>query len=208
VSIKTRIADGQGGGYSAGVTQDHALKVSVVNRTASDTTVEELTRIKLLRDFLKSGSSINLNVDGSTTPVIFSHQAALGFAKWVQGVRFLFHDVNMELDTNDFRRFGTAAITPGLINGIKFYVEQGGTTTNFFVSPIQTIGDFMSYADDYTNFVNSIDTQTDFLSFDFNFDVPVALPDGSTDRVVVEIQDDLSSLTLFNVIVRGYQELL
>lgn len=208
MSVGLRIRDGEGSGREAGVTQDRALKVSVVNRTASDATVEELTRVKQLRSFLQNGGSVDMNVDGSATPVEFIHEADTGIAKWITGVRFLFHSDNMELDTNDFRRFGAAAIAPGLANGLTFFVLQGGTQTSFFPDPVKAVGDFMSYADDYTNFINSVGTQTDFLSFDFKFDEPVALPEGSEDKIVVKVEDNLTALDLFKVIVRGYQEVL
>jgi hypothetical protein len=208
--IKVRILDGEGSGRHPGVTEEHALKVAVVTQSAHTIPTEELIRQKVLREFLAepAGSSTDLNVDGSVTPVEFVITAVPGVTKWVTGLRILLNGVNMEMDTNDFRRFGaaTASQTP-LTNGIEMFVEQVGSTSQFYVDPIQTMGQFLDYADRFTNIVNAVSTQSDFLSFDFDFDVPVVLPPGTTDKVAVKVSDDLTAIDLFKVIARGYREI-
>jgi len=184
------------------------MKVTTVEPISVEISAAVLTRRKLLNEFFTDpGGSIDLNVDGSTTPVEYTIEPSSDRVRWINRVRFLFNDTNMELDTNDFRRFGTAATAPGLTNGLTFSVHQGGVETDFFKSPIVTVGDLMDYADDFTNFVNAISAQSDFLSFDFDFEQPVVLPVDSTDKLVVTINDDLTSIDLFKVIARGFQEL-
>jgi len=152
-----------------------------------------------------------MNVDGSVTPVEFVVQASSSRTKWVTAVRLLLNGVYLEIDTNDFRRFGscTAGATP-LVNGVEMFADQGGIITHFFASPVQVIGEFLNYADDFTNLKNSISATSDFLELRFKFDTPVVLTEGSTDRLVVKIADDLTdaSFTLFNALARGYQELI
>jgi hypothetical protein len=209
MGLFSRIRDGEGSNRTAGVTTEHALKVALVEQAANTIPVAQLIRQKQLRAFLlNSSSSKDLNVDGSVTPVEFALEGEEGSTKWVLRLRILLNDVNMEINTNDFRRFGTAtaAATP-LTNGIEFFTEQEGTVTDFVAEPITTIGEFMNYASEYTNFVNSVGTQEDFLSFDFAFDVPIVLPAGASDRIVCRINDDLTDVDLFQILAFGYQEL-
>jgi hypothetical protein len=112
------------------------------------------------------------------------------------------------MNTNDFRRFGaaTAGGTP-LTNGITLKVTQGGLVTDFFIAPITRMGDFFNYSDSYLNIINAITSQSDFLYFDFNFDSTVVLPPGTTDQIAMTVNDNLTAIDLFKVIVRGYQEI-
>jgi hypothetical protein len=211
MSLPIQIKNGIGTGHLAEVTEQHALKVTGINSSSSSQSSTELTLFKQLREFFTElgGASDDLNIDGSTTSKEFTIEAETGKTKWVTGVRILLYDTEMELDTNDFRRFGSAtAVSTPLTNGIEFYATQGGIQTNYFVDPITTIGDFMNYADKYTNFINAVSNQDDFLSFDFNFDVPIVLPEGSSDKLSITINDDLTDVFFFKSIARGYQELI
>jgi hypothetical protein len=87
-------------------------------------------------------------------------------------------------------------------------VLQGGVQTNFFINPITRTGEFMDYADDFTNLANSVTAQEDFLSFDFVFDGEVILIPGSGDAVSLTVNDDLTNLSLFRAVARGFQEVL
>lgn len=204
------VLDGEGSKRKAGVTVKHALKVSVLELSSAEQSEDELTAKKNYRGFLlNTGGSGDMNVDGSSTPVLFKQSSISTATRWLSGVRLLFNGTNMEIQTNDFRRFGnaTAQQTP-LTNGVELFLIQGGIQTNLFITPITTIGQFMDYADSITNFVNAVSTQSDFLSFDFSFDVPLVLPPGSQDYVAVKVSDDLTNIDLFKGIVRGYQETL
>jgi hypothetical protein len=44
------------------------------------------------------------------------------------------------------------------------------------------------------------------LSFDFHFEQPVVLPEAVSDSVIMTISDDLTAIDLFQVAVRGWQE--
>lgn len=209
--VDSRIVDGEGTPRrAAGVTNKHALKVSVLELSSAEQSVEDLTSRKMLRGYLSdSGGSDDLNVDGSSAPYLFKIGAVSDATRWITSVRLLLNGANMELHTNDFRRFGLAtAVSTPLPNGVELFVWQGGVQSDQFVTPIKTIGQFMDYADSYTNFINAIDNQTDFLSFDFYFEVPVVLPPGSVDYIAVRINDDLTNVMLFKVIARGHQETL
>jgi hypothetical protein len=207
--ISTRIRD-RLTGRVADVTQDHALKVALsggLQGSSVGKTPEELTAIKYYSGYLHNGSSIDLNVDGSVTPVEFVEESTTLCVKWITRVRILLNGTYFELNTNDFRRFGaaTAGGSP-LTNGIQFWVEQGGVTTQIFTSPVRYTGDFMNYAEDYTNIINAISAQSDFLSFDMQFVQPIVLPPTVTDKLVMKIRDNLTAISLFQVALDGYQE--
>lgn len=205
---KVNIKDGTGSGYFAHVTEDHALLVTEQNRNSFQTPDEFLTRYKLYRGFLlNSSSSKDLNVDGSVTPVEFSVSSEDGKVLYVTHIRVLLNGTYFEMGTQDFRRFGTAT-TGGaaLTNGITLQAIQGGVTTDLFADPITRTGDFFNYSDDYINLYNAVGSQEDFLSFDFDFEQPIVLPEAVEDKLVMTINDDLTSIDLFQVIVRGWQE--
>ena len=209
MSLPAMIEDGGGKRYRLRVMPDGSILTSSSTSSSKGKTATELTFKKQFRGFLvNSAGGDSLAVDGSTTPVEFSLTQQVGKVLFITNIRIVLHSTYMELQTNDFRRFGTAAVAPGLTNGILLYVEQSGVQTNLFIDPIQTIGDFMDYADDFTNFVNAISSQSDFLSFDFNFDTPVVLVPGSTDKIEMVVRDNLTSIDLFRVIGRGYQEIV
>jgi len=191
------------------VTSEGALYVNIVEGAAAELPVETLTRRKLLRGFLLNASSKELNVDGSSTPVEFIAGSDDAKTKWLTSARVLFNGTNLEMNTNDFRRFGAAtASQTALTNGLEFFAIQGGIQTNFFIEPIARMGDFFTYSDDYLNIVNSISSQSDFLFFDFVFEQPIVIPPGTADRIVMRVNDDLTSIDLFHVIIRGYQEII
>ena len=207
MSIDSIIRDGTGTRYQAKVTSDHALLTSPITVSTSSQSIGDLTRKKQYREWLRdpSGSEI-MNVDGSTTPILFSETAEPGKVKWITSWRLLMHDTGMELETNDFRDFGVSHVSPGLTNGLQFYFEQAGRQIDVFLENVVRIGDFPNYSDDHVNLVNAVTSQSDFLSFRFDFDQPVALPAGSNDKIVMKISDDLSTLDYMRVLVRGWQE--
>jgi len=120
-------------------------------------------------------------------------------------VRFLFNDTNLNLSSGEFDRFGS--VTAGsLSNGITLVLHQGGSTVSLFTNPILYIGHFMDYATNYQNFVGALGAGTDFLSFDFDMEQPIPLAEGSADKIVCTINDDMSNLDLFEVSLFGYKE--
>jgi hypothetical protein len=212
MSIDVLIRDGTGTRVTANVNRDNALKVYMTEpslRDEAETGYEELTRKKQYRDWLRtSAGSYEMNINGSVTPVLFEETAEASKVKWITSWRIVMNDTYMELETNDFRRFGTAATAPGLTNGLEFYFVQGGRQIDVFLEPVKKIGDFMDYADSFINLVNAVSSQEDYLSFDFIFDQPVCLPAGSNDKIVMKVADNLTAVDLMRVIVRGWQEFI
>jgi len=209
MSINVKIED-PCSGKEAGVTPNGAIKVAQVARSAANISAEELTLHKQYRGFLtNSDGSKDLNIDGSDTPVEFRIEAQADLIRWIVSARFIFNGIYLEIDTSDFRRFGDAtSSSSSLANGVEFFLEQAGIETQIFAFPVTTMGEFMNYTDSFTNFIDATSYYGDFLSFDFNFDVPIALVPGSIDFITVRINDDLTDIDLFQVILRGYQEII
>ena len=207
--VSSQIVDGTGDGFAAAVNAQNALRTNAIPLTSRGFSASDLANLRQLREFLRDESgSINLNADGSTTPIEFSLEAIEGVTRWVTGVRLIFEGGNLEISTNDFRRFGTAATSPGLTNGVEIETEQQGQTVTITKAPVVTIGDFLTYSNAYLNLANSVAAGTDFLRFDFRFDQPIVLVEGSIDRLLIRISDDLTPILKFQAIARGYEESL
>ena len=212
MGIKSRIQDGEGTSVTAGVTSQNALKVAVTERNISSYTPSELiatfTNRKQFRAYFQDeNGSRDHCVDGSSTPISFCLQAEQDKVNWVTQCRLILNGTELELGTNDFRRYGAAAIAPGLTNGCEFVIGQGGLETHIFAEPVKAIGDYMSYQNAWENFVNAISAQSDFLLFDFIFPRPIALVIGVFDQLAFRINDDLTAIDVQYMIASGYQEL-
>lgn len=208
--IRNHIEDGGGSGKLTDVTPREALKVQPLPETAVGIPQKVLTALLVEREYLTdSAGSSNLNVDGSVTAVDFTIEAEPTLTKWITGFDVLFEDGNLDMASTEFRRFGdaTAANTP-LTNGVLIFAEQSGIITNIAVDPITVMGDFFNYADSYVNLVNAIATNVDFLRWTFMLDKPIVIPAGTQDRFVFTIRDNLTAMSSFKVIARGYKELV
>lgn len=212
MSVKTEIIDGKGRGRSAEVTPGGTLLVTPQTETARGIDPARLANQLVLSErFTDENGSSEQVVDGSVTPVDFSIRAEQGVTKWVTGFRLIIIGPNLDISTNQLRRYGAAAA--GLTNGIQIESFQAGETANITANPVQTIADYFLYQDDFLSLVSSISNNEDLLTFDFLFVRPVVLVEGSTDEVIIRIRDDMTAaLNTVNAsqfaISRGWKELL
>lgn len=216
MSVRSHIEDGQGTSTLAKVMPNNALRVSNFPPiSAAGLTADELTNVKFYQEFFSnSAGATDMNVDGSVTAVDFEIQSELNLVKWINEFRINIEGEQFEISTNDFRSFGAVA-SPGLTNGIEIFTIQSGVRTDISSEPIRISGEFLNYSDDFTNFVNAISSQGDFLQLIFRFSQPIALPQGVPDRLVVRIQDDLTAALVIGAgagqmkaIAKGYKEFL
>lgn len=216
MSIKNLIQDGEGTKRTAGVTTDHALKVTDTSYGQGPALIDlaadgfkALLRKKTWASyFIDSGGSHELNIDGSVTPVDFKIRSQSDRLKTIQYVRFIMHDTQMSLGSSEGRRFASAASTPGLTNGVRFYVEQGGEETDLFLEPITQIAGFLNYAVDLVNEAGALGAGEDVLTVTMDFEfAPVQIVPGGFDSITVKIQDDLSNMNTFQVFGFGSQEI-
>lgn len=212
MSTKGRIADGLGTSRTVAVTPANALLVQVLPETSIGIPGNLLAGYRLLSEFFTdAGGSSNQVVNGSGTPVEFAIRATTGVTKWITGFRIIIEGNNFELATADFRRYG-AIVAPGLTNGIEIQADQGGIVTDIAGDPVQNTGDYLNYADGFTNFVNAITAQADYLQFTFRFERPIVLTAASNDRVIIRIRDNLTLAVLSSgtprqyALATGYQE--
>jgi hypothetical protein len=157
--------------------------------------------------YFLNGSSKDMNVDGSTTPVLFSVDCASGYIRCIRRIRFVLHSDKLNLDTLDFRGFGDSG-TGALTNGVELYIDYNGSTDDVFLSPIKTLGGFLEFTKTFNNFKGSISSTTDYLAFDLTLDTPLFLHGSLSHKIVIKISDDLTDLTVFRAYVSGYYEVL
>ena len=211
MSVKAEIVDGTGTATTAQVLDSRALLVSILPQSSKGIPPDDLANLRQLREFfVESGGSESQVVDGSVSAVEFRVTSSPSVTKWITGFRIIIQGQNTQLASNDFRRYSQTP--PGLANGIDIEAFQGGIVTVFTAAgPIQKLGDFLNYADDFTNFVSAISANVDYVKFDFEFDQPVVLAEGGTDTLTIRINDDLTAAlsdpdAAQYAIARGYQE--
>jgi hypothetical protein len=213
MSINTQIEDGLGSGRNAQVTPGNALLVQNYPAISGrGLPAEQLTAIRLLRQFLttSAGATSMIVAGTAANPFDFEVRAEEGVTKWVTGFRMNVESNNFNLGSNDFEDFG--AVSSPLTNGVEIFVVQGGFQVDVSAQPIRTLGNFLNYTDEFTNFINAVGSSGDFFQAVFAFDQPVVLPEGTQDKLVIRIQDDLTSRITtsvggtMNAIAQGYQE--
>lgn len=214
MSTKGRITDGLGTGRTVSVTPANALLVQVLPDTSIGIPGALLSRYRLLSEFfLDGGGSSNQVVNGAGTPVEFSIRASVGLTKWITGFRVIIEGNEFALATNDFRRYG-AIPDPGLPNGLQIEADQGGVITAIANEPVRITGDYLNYANEFTNFINAITSNAEYLQFVFRFDQPIVLTAASTDRLTIRVRDNLIAAVIAVPAARarqyalatGYQE--
>ncbi|MHC4710770.1 MAG: hypothetical protein ACYTA3_10255 [Planctomycetota bacterium] len=210
MSVKTEIHDGLGSNRTAGVTPSSALRVQVLPPSARGIEPSAVASLRQLREFfVNAAGSESQIVDGSTTPVEFRVAAAANVTKWVTGFRLIIQGQNCDLATQDFRRYAQTAA--GLANGVEIETFQGGATANIAAAPIQILGEYLNYNGEFVNLTAAISPSVDYIRFDFAFATPVVLSVGSTDALIIRVNDDLTA-ALANAdsaqyaIAAGYQE--
>ena len=211
MSVKTRIHDGLGSGRTANVTPKNALLVQVLPETSKGVPPADLANLRFLQEFFRnSAGSVEQRVAATlAAPVDFVVTAQPSVNKWITDFRIILEGNQFELATQDFRQYGSAAF---LTNGLQIQAIQSGTTVEITPEPIRIMGDYLQYADNFTNLINTISSTADYLQFVFNLPTPVVLAEGSSDLLRIRIRDNMPiALTPAGTarqyaIARGYQE--
>jgi len=204
---------GHASGQTAEVLSNSAVCVTQVVTPASDVRASNAQQRKLLvTKFADDAGATGMDVDGSSTAVPYRVKAEDDRIRTLLEVRIIHHATNMNLASNESRRFGPTA-APGLTNGLDFTASQTGVMTSIFADPVQVIGDYYRYASGPNAIVNDVDAiaaSTDFLMVTIPFHVPVVLMPGSNDCIDITVQDDLTAagFVLIEALAYGYQEVL
>jgi hypothetical protein len=187
-----------------------SIPVSVVPTPPGDVASDAARQRKLYAGKLTNNESdsSDLTVDGSSTPVEFSVDAESDRILTILQLRFLHHSKTMKMDSGlEPRTFGVAGL---LATGLELEADQDGLTTSIWSDPVTNTADYWTYCDagSLVNLVDGIAATVDYMLQIQTLLEPVVLMPGTKDRVVLRVNDDLSSLTLFEVFVFGIQELL
>ena len=197
-------------GIPADVTSNNGVKVVVTPALLADMKRgEQASREPYSAIFADSAGSTDMGVDGSATAVEFVISAGTEDMIVVNDIRLLFHSTNMDVSTNDSRRFGSTT-APGLTNGLTLqYIDSVGETVDLFSEPVKVIGQFLTFAKETVNYSNAVAASTDYFLVVANVFTPIVLFPGTRDRIVITVQDDLSNLTAssnrFASFAAGYQ---
>lgn len=149
-------------------------------------------------EFLKeSGGSSDLNVDGSITPVTFSASPPTGKKWFIHSISLIIEDASI-----NFTRFG--GIPGGLTNGIEFRVKEGGLIE-------RTLGTFKTNGDlhIFTTDIRIDSAATDLLTLQANVKetsgTTFELQNVNSEIFKLIVNDDLTTINRFNVLIRGFE---
>ena len=188
--------------------------MSVVERPFPPFDVKQ--NVRPFREFLTddgtpTGSS-DMLVDGSVTPVDFFVEAPQDMDLYVTRISFIVVDQNMTL--NQFGNIGA------LTNGMRlFYTDELGEVD--IADQLQTNFDYVrlcsglpSFGDGTSAFIaNNVDFISEGiipvldLKDTFGFRWGLEFRNGSTQRLVLRIRDDITGIDAMNVIVYGFLRL-
>lgn len=175
-----------------------------------------MQNVRPFREFLTddgtpAGSS-DMLVDGSVTPVDFFVAARQDVDLYITRVSFIVVDQNMSLNT-----FGNIA---ALTNGLRlFYTDELGEVdiadalqTNFDI--VRLCSGLPSFGDGTTAFIaNNVDFISEGiipildLKDTFGFRWGLEFRNGSLQRLVLRIRDDITGIDAMNVIIYGFLRL-
>jgi len=188
--------------------------VSVVERPFPPFGVQQ--NVRPFRQFMTvdgtATGSEDMLVDGSVTPVDFFVEAPQDQDLYVTRISFIVVDQNMTL--NQFGNIGA------LTNGMRlFYIDELGEVD--IAESLQTNFDFVrlcsglpSFGDGTTAFIaNNVDFISEGiipildLKDTFGFRWGLEFRNGSTQKLILRIRDDITGIDAMNVIVYGFLRL-
>jgi hypothetical protein len=211
MSIKTNIEDGSGKGYLAKVSPEGFLFTQEAPYPPSS----EETKITVYREFLtlnNDGTTTDMRVNGSTTSQIFYINAEPDFDIYITTVSFLIADAGASL--NEFG--GIVALT----NGCRFYYEDVNGEINIgtnLVSNFEFVrlcqgnpsfggGNSAFLANNVVGSSEAFIPVFDFRNFGFKWGLKLVA--SSQNRLVLEINDNVTALDGFNAVAYGFRRIL
>lgn len=211
MAVKANIEDGSGNGNFAKVSNEGFLFTQEAPFPPSG----EETKITVYREFLtlnNDGTTNDMRVDGSTTSQYFWVNSEPNFDIYITTLSFLISDAGAELD-----EFGNLGALP---NGCRLFYEDNngeiniGTdlVSNFeFIRLCQGNPAFGNAADAFRarNIVGGSEGYIPVFDFrNFGFRWGLKLKAGTNNRLVMEINDNVSSIDGFNATAYGFRRVL
>ena len=201
MSIKTKITDGAGSGINAKVTEGGYIYVQDSNiPPLDDRDLQIIYRQNLTLN--GDGTTTEMTVDGSTTPQLFTIDAIPKKDIYITSLSIFVQATALSLG-EDFAGSNTATATLELPNGCRLYYEDKNGEINIGTDIVVNF-DFIRlcqgnapFGDNSTAFIKTDGTPTIFpiLSFKkvFGFQSGLRLLRDTTDKLVFEINDDLTA---------------
>lgn len=208
MSRTTRIEDGTGSGNYAKVSKEGYL----YTQEAPFPPVDQESKLSIYREFLTlngDGTTIDMRVDGSVTPQSFWIQAEPDRDVYITSVSFKLADSGATL--NEF------AGIPALANGCRLYYEDNngeinvGTNliTNFEIvrlclgQPAFGTGASAFIAGNVAGNSEGVIPVLDFRNFGFKWGLKLAA--GTLNRLILEVNDNVTAIDAFDVIAYGFR---
>jgi len=212
MGIGVRINDGTGTDRSARVSSHNAQEVSQIIPDVLPSGTPNRFRYlsgKLGTTGLDSGT-VNQNVDGSVTPVVFFAEASPDFDMFIMLITIFLGDSGTSLD-----KFGGLS---ALSTGWDLFLTESGITTNIVLKAI-TGGDIIRQTgiiEMYGNAVDvnkmtdynvGLDANTAILPLDRMIPGGFRLGRGMLDRITARVNDNLTGLSDLDVRIFGYNHI-
>jgi len=211
MSRTTKIEDGTGSGNYAKVSKEGYL----YTQEAPFPPADEESKLTIYREFLTlngDGTTIDMRVDGSVTPQRFWIQAEPDRDVYITSLSFKLADAGAAL--NEFG--GIAA----LANGCRLYYEDQngeinigtGLITNFEIirlclgQPAFGDGTGAFIAGNVAGGSEGVIPVLDFRNFGFRWGLRLSA--GSLNRLIIEINDDVTAIDAFDMIAYGFRRKL
>jgi hypothetical protein len=211
MSIKTNIEDGDGSGRLARVSPEGFLYTQEAPYPPAD----EDTKLTVYREFLTQngdGTTTDMRVNGATTSEIFYINAEPNVDIYITTVSFLIADAGASL--SEFG--GISART----NGCRFYYEDQNGEINIGTSLVSNFefvrlcqgnpafggGSSAFLANNVVGSSEAFIPVFDFRTFGFKWGLKLAA--GTNNRLVLEINDNVSGIDAFNAIAYGFRRTL
>lgn len=211
MSIQTTIIDGGGSGNSVKVSPEGFL----YTQEAPFPPVGDDTKITIYREFLtlnNDGTTNDMRVNGSVTPQRFYINAEPNFDIYITTVSFLIADAGASL--NEF-----GGIT-ALANGCRFYYEDLNGEINIGTSlvsnwefvrlcqgqPAFGTGNAAFLANNVVGASEAFIPVFDFRNFGFKWGLKLFAK--TNNRLVLEINDNVTAIDAFNATAYGFRRKL
>ena len=151
-----------------------------------------------------NGTSKDMTVDGSTTPVLYRVGCEVGEDQFINAFRGWFADNGIK-----FGQFG--GINSPLTNGLEITIRSEGEERIFLAETIKTTEDFQNHLADPVNlFRLHVQAGRDLLTAETVFENPFVVRACGTfpidDFLQVKIQDNLKTLLDMEFIAFGFRE--
>lgn len=199
MGINVGLKSGDDKPYLVEVTEKGAIKVEILPTTPPPAgTPSELLPFTELA-VIDGGSSINMNVDGSVTPVEFKVNAEANSDRFITSVTLVMIDSLIRE-----KNFGNE---PALTNGFDVKENLNGVD-QFVVTKAKTTLDLETYTlNNYAKETQVNASNDSSISLVITPGTPVRLGKGTTDSFLCVVNDDLTGLVEFFCRVIGYRQL-